>query len=105
MAHQMSIPHHHPGLTPGHPMAPGQHPGAAHIAGQPPGGGMVQPVHPGVSAPGVPQVSQAGAMMPGMPPVVGTTGPGGHIPNAHALSHLNPAQQQILHQQQFQNCK
>lgn len=88
-------------------MAPGQHPGAAHIAGQTPGAGMVQPVHPGVSAPGVPQVSQAGAMMAGMPPVVGTTGPGGPIPNAHALSHLNPAQQQqILHQQQqFPNCK
>ncbi|KAL1954453.1 hypothetical protein VTO42DRAFT_1177 [Malbranchea cinnamomea] len=81
-------------------MAPGQHPGAAHLAGQTPGGGMVQQMHPGVSGPGVPQVSQAGAMVSGMQPVVGTTGPGGPVPNAHAMSHLNPAQQHHLMQQQ-----
>lgn len=64
---------------------------------------MVQPGHPGVSAPGVPQVSQA--MMAGMQPVVGTTGPGGPVPNAHALSHLNPAQHHMLQQQQLQHCR
>ncbi|EAU38009.1 hypothetical protein ATEG_01252 [Aspergillus terreus NIH2624] len=42
-AHQ-GIPQH-PGLPPGHPMAPGQHPNAH------PGAGMVQPVHPGALVP------------------------------------------------------
>lgn len=93
-AHQ-GIPQH-PGLPPGHQMAPGQHPGH-------PGAGMMQQMHPGVSAPGGPQVSQAGAMM-GMPPGAVTTGPGGPVPNAHALSHLGP-QAHLFQQQQFQNCE
>ncbi|KKK26003.1 hypothetical protein AOCH_000459, partial [Aspergillus ochraceoroseus] len=50
---------------------------------------MVQQMHPGVSAPGGPQVTQGGPMMGGMPPGAGTTGPGGPV-QAHALSHLGP---------------
>jgi hypothetical protein len=68
-----------------------------------PGPGMVQQMHPGVSAPGGPQVSQTGPMMGGMQPG-GTAGPG--VPNAHALSHLNPAQAHMLQGPQFQqNCE
>ncbi|KAJ5613128.1 hypothetical protein N7510_006322 [Penicillium lagena] len=93
-AHQ-GMPQH--GLPPGHPMA-AQHPNAGH-----PGPGMVQQMHPGVSAPGGPQVSQAGPMMGGMP-TGGTAG--GPVPNAHALSHLNPAQAHLFQQQGFpQNCE
>jgi hypothetical protein len=100
-AHQ-GIPQH-PGLPPGHPMAQAQHHNATHMGVQP-GAGMVQQIHPGVSAAG-PQVSQPG-MMAGMPPGSGTTGPGGPVPNAHALSHLNPAQAHLFQQQQFaQNCE
>lgn len=104
-AHQ-GIPQH-PGLPPGHPMAQAQHPNAAHMGVQGPGAGMVQQIHPGVSAAAGPQVSQPGPMMAGMPPGAGTTGPGGPVPNAHALSHLNPAQaQHLFQQQQFaQNCE
>lgn len=91
-AHQ-GIPQH--GLPPGHHPMAAQHPNAGH-----PGPGMVQQMHPGVSAPGGPQVSQAGPMMGGMPPGAGTSGPGGPMPNAHALSHLNPAQAQHMFQQQ-----
>lgn len=47
-------------------------------------------------------------MMGGMPPGAGTVGPGGPGgpgPNAHALSHLNPAQAHMLQNNQFQqNC-
>lgn len=96
-AHQ-GIPQH--GMPPGHPM-PAQHPNAGH-----PGPGMVQQIHPGASAPGGPQASQAGPMMGGMPPGASTAGPGGPMPNAHALSHLNPAQAHLFQQQGFpQNCK
>lgn len=83
----------HPGVPQGHPMA-----GVQHNPGQPgvgqPGPGMPQQMHMGVSGPG-PQVSQAGALMGGMPP-----GAGG--PSAHALQHLNPgqAQQAQMYQQQ-----
>ncbi len=87
-------PHGHP-MAPGHPSNQGQ-PGG----GQAPGQGITQQVHSGVSGPGGPQGSQAGAMVGGMPP---GSGPGG--PSAHALSHLNPnpTQQQVFqHQQQQQ---
>ncbi|KAE8442046.1 hypothetical protein EG329_003903 [Mollisiaceae sp. DMI_Dod_QoI] len=81
----------HPGMAQGHPMA------VPHNPGQPgqPGPGMPQQMHMGVSGPGGPQVSQAGAMMGGMPP-----GAGG--PSQHALQHLNPnqAQQAQMFQQQ-----
>ena len=79
----------HPGMAQGHPMGVPHNPGQ----GQP---GMPQQMHMGVSGPG-PQVTQAGAMMGGMPP-----GAGG--PSAHALQHLNPnqAQQAQLFQQQQQ---
>ncbi|KAF4612541.1 hypothetical protein G7Y89_g15591 [Cudoniella acicularis] len=80
----------HPGVPQGHAMAVPHNPGQQ---GQP---GMPQQMHMGVSGPGGPQVSQAGAMMGGMPP-----GAGG--PSQHALQHLNPnaaAQQQMLQQQQ-----
>jgi hypothetical protein len=51
-------------------------------------------------------VSQAGPMMGGMPPGAGTAGPGGPMPNAHALSHLNPTQAHMFQQQAFQqNCE
>ncbi|CRG88911.1 Adhesion defective protein 1 [Talaromyces islandicus] len=75
-------------------MAQAQHP---NMGVQAPG--MVQQMHPGVSAAG-PQVSQPGPMMGGMPPGA-TTGPGGPVANAHALQHLNPAQAHILQQQQY----
>ncbi|KAL6413983.1 hypothetical protein AUP68_03515 [Ilyonectria robusta] len=80
----------HPGVT-GHPMAPGM----PHNPGQQgaPAGGMPHqfggPM--AVSAPGG-QVNPA--LMGGMPP--------GANPNAHALQHLNPAQQQMFQQQQQQ---
>jgi hypothetical protein len=63
------------------------------MPGQP---GMAPQMHMGVSGPGGPQVSQAGAMMGGIP-----QGAGG--PNAHALQHLNPgaAQQAQMYQQQM----
>ncbi|RFU25735.1 hypothetical protein B7463_g10604, partial [Scytalidium lignicola] len=86
----------HPGVPQGHPMAGVPHnPGPQ---GGQPGPGMPQQMHMGVSGPG-PQVTQAGALMGGMPP-----GAGG--PSAHALSHLNPAQAQqaqLYQQQQAMN--
>lgn len=84
--------HQHPGV-PGHPMAPGM----PHNQGQPgaPGGGMPQQMHMAASGPGG-QVNPA-ALMGGMPP-----GAGG--PNAHALQHLNPAQNAMFQQGQFGNC-
>lgn len=105
MAHQMGMAAHHPGMTPGHPMAAAQHPAAtAHLAAQTPGAGMVPQVHPGVSTPGVPQVSQAAAMVAGgMQPPMGTAGPGMPVPNAHALSHLTPHPHHLMQQQQQQH--
>lgn len=72
----------------GVPHTPGQQ-----VPGQP---GMPQQMHMGVSGPGGPQVTQAGALMGAMPP-----GAGG--PSAHALQHLNPgqAQQAQMYQQQM----
>ena len=78
----------HPGVPPGHPMAPGMQ----HNPSQPgaPAGGMPQHMaHMAVSGPGV-QVNPAALMAAGMPQ-------GG--PNAHALQHLNPAQQMFQQQQ------
>ncbi|KAL9105678.1 MAG: hypothetical protein Q9227_009196 [Pyrenula ochraceoflavens] len=72
-----------------------QHPGAPHMGGQAPGMGMVPGMHPGVSGP---QVSQGGPMATGMPPGAGTPAPG-PMPNAHAISHLGPGQQQMFQQQ------
>jgi len=86
----------HPGIPQGHPMAVPHNPAQQ---GQP-GPGMPQQMHMGVSGPGGPQVSQAGAMMGGVPI------PGG--PSAHALQHLNPgqaAQQAQMFQQQQMACK
>ncbi|KAM5382838.1 hypothetical protein ACJZ2D_002229 [Fusarium nematophilum] len=79
----------HPGVT-GHPMTPGM----PHNPGQQgaPGAGMPHQFGgPMVSAPGA-QVNPA--LMGAMPP--------GANPNAHALQHLNPAQQQMFQQQQLQ---
>ncbi|KAJ5226032.1 Transcriptional activator ptaB [Penicillium chermesinum] len=88
------MPQH--GMPPGHHPMP-QHPNAGH-----PGPSMVQGMHPGVSAPGGPQVSQAGPMMGGMPPgAAGSVGPGGPMPSSHALSHLNPAQAHVFQQGGF----
>lgn len=85
----------HPGMAQGHPMAAG-HP----QQGGQPGTGMPQ-MHMGVSGPGGPQVSQAGAMLGVMPP--GAGGPGG--PSAHALQHLNPNQAAMYQQQQQQQAQ
>lgn len=81
----------HPGVA-GHPMAPGMPPNQ----GQPgaPGGGMPQQFgggHMAVSTPGG-QVNPA--LMGGLAP--------GINPHAHALQHLNPAQQQMFQQHQQQ---
>jgi hypothetical protein len=88
----------HPGVPQGHPMAGMPHNQGQQIPGQP---GMNPQMHM-VSGPGGPQVSQAGAMMGGMPP-----GAGG--PSQHALQHLQPgaAQQAAYLQQQQQQmaCK
>ncbi|KAL3474983.1 LIM-domain binding protein-domain-containing protein [Aspergillus californicus] len=91
-AHQ-GIPQH-PGLPPGHALAPGQHPNAH------PGAAMVQQMHPGVSAPG-PQVTQGGPMMGQMPPGAGMNGPG--PVQAHALSHLGPQAHMFPQQPYAQN--
>ncbi|OCT44219.1 hypothetical protein CLCR_00584 [Cladophialophora carrionii] len=88
---------HHAGIAPGHPGMPAahpmgmQHPGAAHMGGQP-GPGMMQAMHPGVSAP---QVTQ-GPMVTGMPPGAGTPAPG-PMHNGMAMAHLGP--QQAMFQQ------
>ncbi len=66
-----------------------QHPGAAHMGGQG-GPGMMQGMHPGVSAP---QVTQ-GQMVTGMPPGAGTPAP---MQNGMAMAHLGP--QQAMFQQ------
>lgn len=95
------------GVPHGHPMAMG-HPSnqGGPAGGQPPGAVMGQQMHPGLSGPGGPQVSQAGPMMANIPLGAGGPGPGGPGaggPSAHALSHLNPGQaQQIFAQQQQQ---
>ncbi|OLN86198.1 Transcriptional activator ptaB [Colletotrichum chlorophyti] len=60
----------------------------------PPGGGMPHQMHMAVSGPGG-QVNP-NQLMGGMPP-----GAGG--PNAHALQHLNPAQNPMFQQNQFTN--
>ncbi|KOS18475.1 Adhesion defective protein 1 [Escovopsis weberi] len=82
----------HPGV--GHPMVgPGMPPNAAQQGA--PGGGMPHQFaagHLAVSGPGA-QVNPA--MMGGMPP--------GPNHNAHALQHMNPAQQQMYQQQHLQN--
>src|ERR1700712_2333179 len=83
----------HPGVPQGHPMAGIPHNPGPQGGGQP-GPGMPQQMHMGVSGPGGPQVSQAGALMGGMPP-----GAGG--PSAHALQHLNPGQAQQAQQAQI----
>ena len=90
------FPHHaamapgHPGMPTSHPMGM-QHPGAAHMGGQP-GPGMIQAMHPGVSAP---QVTQ-GPMVTGMPPGAGTPAPN-PMHNGMAMAHLGP--QQAMFQQ------
>jgi hypothetical protein len=82
----------HPGAPPGHPMAPGM----AHAPSQPGAtpGAMPHPLAGpmGVSGPG-PQINPA-ALMGGM-------APGAGAPNAHVMQHLNPAAQQMFHQQQM----
>lgn len=92
-----TYPHHpggiqQPGIPHGHPMGPGPGPNPGQPMGQP------MQMHPGVSGPNGPHVSQAGPMM-GMQPGMG--GPG---PSAHALSHLTP-QAHMFQQQQQQMCK
>ena len=70
-----------------------------------PGGGqpgvtMGQPMHPGMVAPGMPQVSQPGPNM-GMIPGGGPQAiPGAHL-NAHAMQHLNPNGNQMIPAQQM----
>lgn len=86
--------HQHPGV-PGHAMASGM-PHNPSQPGAPAGAGMPQQMHMAVSGPGG-QVNPA-TLMGGIPP--GAAGP-----NAHALQHLNPAQNPMFQQGQFANCK
>lgn len=105
--HPPGLPQH-PGVPHGHPMAPAPPPNGQPGGGQPPNQGISQQMHPGVSGPGVTQVSQGQQVLSGMgiPPGVSGPGgggiPGGGGPNMHAaLQHLNPAHnQQLYHQQQ-----
>lgn len=82
------------------------HPGAPHLSGPGAAAAMVQQMHPGVSGPGGPQVTQAGPMMGGGMPgqVVGSGAP---MLNAHAMSHLGSVSQQMFPQQNMtaQNCE
>ena len=108
----MAQPFAHPGAMSGHASMPH----SAHSMGpaHPPNQGIPGGVQPGVSigqgmhgamavGPAVPQVTQAGPMMAGMPPGVGVPGSSVGGPSAIALSHLNPQHpQQILQQQQQQ---
>ena len=108
----MAQPFAHPSTMPGHAGMPHN----AHSMGpaHPPNQGIPGGVQPGVSigqgmhgamavGPAVPQVTQAGPMMAGMPPGVGAPGSSVGGPSAIALSHLNPQHpQQILQQQQQQ---
>ncbi|RYP19673.1 hypothetical protein DL767_009607 [Monosporascus sp. MG133] len=80
----------HPGVPPGHPMAPGMAHNPSQPGAQP---GMPQQMaaaHMGVSGPGG-QVNPAALMGGGMAPGAG--------PNAHAMHHLSP--QMFQQQQQF----
>lgn len=82
----------HPGVA-GHPMGPGMPPNSAQGA---PGGGMPQQFA------GAHMVGPGGQVNPAL---MGAMPPGAN-PHAHALQHLNPAQQQMFqqqHQQQLQN--
>jgi hypothetical protein len=109
-SHSTGLPQH-PGVPHGHPMAPGPPPNGQPGGGQPSNQAISQQMHPGVSGPGVTQVSQGQQVLSamGMPP--GVSGPGGGgIPggggpnNMHAaLQHLNPAQNSLYHPQQM--CK
>ena len=82
-------------------MPAGGQPMASHPSNQPmPGGGqpgvtMGQPLHQGMVGSGMPQTSQAGAMM-AMGPGGGPPGVPGAHPNAHAMQHLNPNQNQMF---------
>lgn len=86
----------HPGAMPGHALPHGTHPMAAGHP-QAPGGvpvSMAQQMH--AMGGGGPQPGPGG-------PMVGMPQNGGPIPNAHALSHLNPsANPQFIQQQQIQ---
>ena len=65
-----------------------------------PGGGqpgvtMGQPMHPGMVAPGMPQVSQPAPSMGMIPGGAPQAMPGAHL-NAHAMQHLNPNGNQMI---------
>ncbi len=74
----------------GQPMVHGHPSNQGVPGGQQTGVTMGQQMHPGMAGPGGPMMA---GMMPG-------GGPPGGQPNAHALSHLNPHQSQIVAQQQ-----
>ncbi|RMZ77485.1 hypothetical protein DV738_g4344, partial [Chaetothyriales sp. CBS 135597] len=76
-----------------HPMGAMQA-GAGHPMGGPGGPGMMQAIHPGVSAP---QVTQ-GPMVTGMAPGPGTPAPGGPMQNPMAMAHLGPQQHMFAQQ-------
>lgn len=80
----------HPGVPPGHPMAPGMQHNPSQPGAPTPGIPQHMAPHMAVSGPGGVQVNPAALMAAGIPP-------GG--PNAHALQHLNPAQQMFQQQQ------
>ena len=86
----------------GQPMVHG-HPSHQGVpGGQQPGVSMGQQIHPGITGPGGPQVSQAGPMMGGMMQGGGPPNVSGVGPSQHALSHLNPHQGQLYAQQHQQ---
>src|SRR5258708_33100951 len=86
-------PHHPAGLQHGIPHGQSMGPGPGPNPGQPLG--QTMQMHPGVSGPNGPHVSQAGPMMAGMQPGVG--------PSAHAMSHLAPQAPMVQQQQQQHN--
>ena len=89
----------------GQPMVHG-HPSSQGVpGGQQPGVSLGPQMHPGITGPGGPQVSQAGPMMAGMMQGAGPPGVSGGGPSAHALSHLNPHQFTPQHQHMQQVCK
>lgn len=60
---------------------------------------MGQQIHPGVTGPGGPQVSQAGPMMASMMPGGGPPVASGPGPSPLTLSHLNPHGGPMISQQ------
>lgn len=90
------------GMPPGgQPMAHPQSNQGMPGAGQP-GVSMAQGMHPGMAGPGMTPVGQGGPMMSMMPGGGPPGMPVGH-PNAHAMQHLTPGQNQMFAGQQCES--